>query len=195
MGSIFSSAAVPDGPYAYKFTGFALWLLLESQDAQAVIDTMNPSPWRAHSTLLYGMRLDEATARRSFDRLRARVNESCRPVSVSCATAPTLFGDYPPFQMRVIGIAFDEHETVDELRRVAAASFGQPAPHAHFAHSSLIYDWIGSPRVSQRLVTDIRRRWPALAAGSAIKADAIALVEMENLTVAEWKIVDRIELR
>ena len=107
MGSIFSSA-VPDGPYAYKFTGFALWLLLESQDIQAVIDTMNPSPWRAHSTLLYGMQLDEATARRSFDRLRARVNASCRPISVSCATGPTLFGDYPPFQMRVIGIGFEE---------------------------------------------------------------------------------------
>ena len=73
MGSIFSSA-VPDGPYAYKFTGFALWLLLESQDLQAVIDTMNPSPWRAHSTL--GRR--SSLRRRASPRAQRLTRVSCR---------------------------------------------------------------------------------------------------------------------
>ena len=31
-------------------------------------------------------------------------------------------------------------------------------------------------------------------AGTAVKADAIALVEMEDRTVAEWKILDSIDL-
>ena len=156
-----------------------------------MIDTMNLSGRRTARLTACSLTSDRVGARPAAS---AR-NASCRPISVSCATGPTLFGDYPPFQMRVIGIVFDEHETVDELRQVAASSFGQPAPGAHFAHGSLIYDWIGSPRVNQSLVADIRRRWPALATGTAVKADAIALVEMEDRTVAEWKIVDRIDLR
>ena len=95
--------------------------------------------------------------------------------------------------LRAFGIAFDENRAVNELRQLAAASFSQRAS-AHFAHSSLVYDWIGSARVNQSVVATIRRRWPALRAGGSIKASAVALVAMEDATVAQWDILDHIEL-
>ena len=196
MGGYLSSNREADGPYAFKFSGFTLWLLHANDDIQEAINTMNQnSPaWQAHSTLLYGLQVDEAAAHTRFQRLREAM-EASEPLSLRCKGSPFLFGDYSPFQLRVIGVAFEDSPALAAVSRKAAKAFGKAyTPGSHFAHSSMVYDWIGSPRVNETVVATIRQRWPALTHGSQVDVAAIALVAMDDATVGEWRVVDRIEL-
>ena len=197
MGPLLSRLRVDHAaPYSFKFSGFTLWLLVaNTEDVQHVIDEFNPNcPRRiAHSTLEYGLQLDEATARARFEKLRAAV-AGTGPVALPCG-GPQMFGDYSPFQMRVIGLAFGGRPGLDALRLRAADAFEVPARGSHFPHASMVYDWIGSTRVNETVVDDIRRRYPALDQGREIVFDGVALVAMEGRGVGEWEVLDRIDLR
>eukprot|EP00629_Pelagomonadales_sp_RCC1024_P012440 CAMPEP_0119260582 /NCGR_PEP_ID=MMETSP1329-20130426/897_1 /TAXON_ID=114041 /ORGANISM="Genus nov. species nov., Strain RCC1024" /LENGTH=202 /DNA_ID=CAMNT_0007260007 /DNA_START=170 /DNA_END=775 /DNA_ORIENTATION=+ len=179
-------------PYGFKFSGITLWLLAADSAVQTVIDDFNPrTSWRAHSTLAYGMRLDEATARARFASLRSAV-EGSGALSLGCAGAPVLWGDYPPYRMRVIGLALRGGREYDALRGAVNEHFGTYG--SSFPHTSLVYDWLGSPRVTEELTAEIRRSAPALGAGAAVTFDAVALVDMRDKAVGEWRILDSISL-
>ena len=59
-------------------------------------------------------------------------------------------------------------------------------------HTSLVYDWIGSPRVSGAVVDAILRKEPSL--GREVLFDGVALVDMRGADVGAWKVMDRISL-
>ena len=91
-------------PYAFKFSGITLWLLAADAGVQRVIDNFNPNcpRWLAHSTLQYGMRLDESDARRRFTRLKHAV-EGSGPITLRLTGPPDLYGPYgdvPPYVFR-----------------------------------------------------------------------------------------------
>ena len=109
-------------PYGFKFSGITLWLLAADAGVQRVIDDFNPNcpRWLAHSTLQYGMRLDEADARRRFARLKNAV-EGSGPITLRLSGPPDLYGPYgdvPPYQMRGIGVMFRGSLAYDQLPRV-----------------------------------------------------------------------------
>lgn len=95
--------------------------------------------------------------------------------------------------MRVVGLPLEPDDgSYAALRRALRDHFdtdGSGHPHA-----SLVYDWIGSPRVTPDVADAIRRAAPALRAGAALRFDEVALVDMRDATVGEWTILDRVSL-
>ena len=81
------------------------------------------------------------------------------------------------------------------LRRPAGAPrrerFLRPSS---FPHTSLVYDWIGSPRVTNEVADAIRAAVPELSYGAEVVFDGVALVDMRGRSVGEWEILDRISL-
>ena len=183
-------------PYAFKFSGLTLWLLAADAGVQRVIDNFNPNcpRWLAHSTLQYGMRLDESDARRRFARLKHAV-EGSGPITLRLTGPPDLYGPYgdvPPYQMRGIGVMFRTSQAYDELRDSIGQSFGTAG--SSFPHTSLVYDWIGSPRVTNDVAEAIRAAVPQLRYGAEVVFDGVALVDMRGRSVGEWEVLDRISL-
>ena len=182
-------------PYGFKFSGITLWVLAADAGVQRVIDDFNPNcpRWLAHSTLQYGMRLDESDARRRFARLKNAV-EGSGPITLRLTGPPDLYGPYgdvPPYQMRGIGVMFRGGQAYDALREhLAASGFSGSS----FPHTSLVYDWIGSPRVTSEVAEAIRAEVPQLSYGAEVVFDGVALVDMRSRSVGEWEILDRISL-
>jgi hypothetical protein len=185
--------------YLHRFSGFTLWMLVEQpNDFQQVIDQMNPAttPWQAHATILYGMNLTEAAARSHFERLRTEL-KGTPPLHLQCGTPPIIWDDYPPFNMASAGIDLSvDSESLAKLQLAATTSYDMQPGSGSIGppHVSFIYDNIGSSHVTPTTIEDIRHRWPSLAPGSPVTIDAIALVDMRDATVGEWKVLDRIEL-
>ena len=147
----------------------------------------------AHSTLQYGMQIGESDARRRFARLRDAV-EGSGPITLRLTGPPDLYGPYgdvPPYQMRGIGVMFRGSQEYDDLREHFAES-GFSA--SSFPHTSLVYDWIGSPRVTNDVADAIRAEVPQLSYGAEVVFDGVALVDMRSRSVGEWEILDRIDL-
>ena len=204
-------------PYGFKFSGITLWLLAADAGIQNVIDNFNPNCPRwcdaasvdvptltpstrrrsrrlAHSTLQYGMRLDESDARRRFARLKNAV-EGSGPIMLRLTGPPDLYGPYgdvPVYQMRGIGLMFQGSQKYDELRDSIGQSFGTAG--SSFPHTSLVYDWIGSPRVTHDVAEAIRAAVPELSYGAEVVFDGVALVDMRGRSVGEWEVLDRISL-
>ena len=182
--------------YGFKFSGITLWLLVADDGVQQVIDKFNSNcpRWVAHSTLQYGMRLDEADARNRFARLRGAV-EGSGPITLRAMGPPHLYGpsgDVPPYQMRGLGIMYSGAPAYDDRRAHLAASFDESG--SSFPHTSLVYDWIGSPRVTGAVADAIRAENPQLARGAEVVFDGVALVDMRGKDVGAWEILDRISL-
>ena len=79
----------------------------------------------------------------------------------------------------------------DALREhLAASGFSGSG----FPHTSLVYDWIGSPRVTHDVADAIRAEVPQLSYGAEVVFDGVALVDMRSRSVGEWEILDRIDL-
>ena len=183
-------------PYGFKFSGITLWLLAADAGVQRVIDDFNPNcpRWLAHSTLQYGMRLDEADARRRFARLKNAV-EGSGPITLRLTGPPDLYGPYgdvPPYQMRGIGVMFRGSQSYEKLRDSIGQSFGTAG--SSFPHTSLVYDWIGSPRVTNDVAEAIRAAVPELSYGAEVVFDGVALVDMRGRSVGEWEVLDRVSL-
>ena len=207
-------------PYGFKFSGITLWLLAADAGVQRVIDNYNPNCPRwcrvrvrrrafkmptltpstrrrsrrlAHSTLQYGMQIGEADARRRFARLKNAV-EGSGPIALRLTGPPDLYGSYgdvPPYQMRGIGVMFRTSQAYEKLREHLAES-GFSA--SSFPHTSLVYDWIGSPRVTSEVADAIRSEVPRLSYGAEVVFDGVALVDMRGRSVGEWEVLDRIDL-
>ena len=182
-------------PYGFKFSGITLWLLAADAGVQRVIDNFNPNcpRWLAHSTLQYGMQIGESDARQRFARLRDAVQGS-GPITLRLTGPPDLYGPYgdvPPYQMRGIGVMFRGSPAYADLREHLAES-GFSA--SSFPHTSLVYDWIGSPRVTSEVADAIRAAVPQLSYGAEVSFDGIALVDMRSRSVGEWEVLDRISL-
>ena len=183
-------------PYGFKFSGITLWLLAADAGVQRVIDNFNPNcpRWLAHSTLQYGMRLDESDARRRFARLKNAV-EGSGPITLRLAGPPDLYGPYgdvPPYQMRGIGVMFRGSQSYEKLRDSIGQSFGTAG--SSFPHTSLVYDWIGSPRVTNDVAEAIRAEVPELSYGAEVVFDGVALVDMRGRSVGEWEVLDSVSL-
>ncbi len=183
-------------PYGFKFSGITLWLLAADAGIQNVIDNFNPNcpRWLAHSTLQYGMQIGESDARRRFARLKDAV-EGSGPITLRLTGPPDLYGSYgdvPPYQMRGIGLMFRGSQKYDELRDSIGQSFGTAV--SSFPHTSLVYDWIGSPRVTHDVAEAIRAAVPELSYGAEVAFDGVALVDMRGRSVGEWEVLDRISL-
>lgn len=147
----------------------------------------------AHSTLQYGMQIGESDARRRFARLKTAV-EGSGPITLRLTGPPDLYGSYgdvPPYQMRGIGVMFRGGPAYDQLREHLAES-GFSA--SSFPHTSLVYDWIGSPRVTNEVADAIRAAVPELSYGAEVVFDGVALVDMRGRSVGEWEVLDRIDL-
>ena len=182
-------------PYGFKFSGITLWLLAADAGVQRVIDNFNPNcpRWLAHSTLQYGMQIGESDARRRFARLKNAV-EGSGPITLRLTGPPDLYGPYGDvsiYQMRGIGVMFRGSQKYDDLREHLAES-GFSA--SSFPHTSLVYDWIGSPRVTSEVADAIRAAVPELSYGAEVAFDAVALVDMRGRSVGEWEVLDRISL-
>ena len=182
-------------PYGFKFSGLTLWLLAADAGVQRVIDNFNPNcpRWLAHSTLQYGMQIGESDARQRFARLRDAVQGS-GPITLRLTGPPDLYGPYgdvPPYQMRGIGVMFRGSPAYADLREHLAES-GFSA--SSFPHTSLVYDWIGSPRVTSEVADAIRAAVPELSYGAEVAFDGVALVDMRGRSVGEWEILDRVSL-
>jgi hypothetical protein len=135
------------------------------------------------------MRLDESDARRRFARLKTAV-EGSGPITLRLTGPPDLYGSYgdvPPYQMRGIGVMFRTSQAYEKLREHLAAS-GFSA--SSFPHTSLVYDWIGSPRVTNDVADAIRAELNC----AEVVFDGVALVDMRGRSVGEWEILDRISL-
>ena len=165
----------------------------KNADIKATIDAMNPNcpRYQAHATLHYNMGSDEKQARAKFTELREQLQSQGQgPLDLKCAGPPEYWGDHAPYDMRAIGLTHHRTQELDALHAQAAAVFGldyeEPTPH-----TSLVYDWIGSPAVNQKVVDEIRAKWPAL--GGSVRFDGLALVDMRDADVGEWKILDRME--
>ena len=183
-------------PYGFKFSGITLWLLAADAGVQRVIDDFNPNcpRWLAHSTLQYGMQIGESDARRRFARLKNAV-EGSGPITLRLSGPPDLYGPYgdvPPYQMRGIGVMFRGSQSYEKLRDSIGQSFGTAG--SSFPHTSLVYDWIGSPRVTNDVAEAIRAEVPELSYGAEVVFDGVALVDMRGRTVGEWEILDRVSL-
>ena len=182
-------------PYGFKFSGITLWLLAADAGIQNVIDNFNPNcpRWLAHSTLQYGMRIGESDARRRFARLKDAV-EGSGPITLRLTGPPDLYGPYgdvPPYQMRGIGVMFRAGQAYEKLREhLAESGFSGSS----FPHTSLVYDWIGSPRVTNEVAEAIRAEVPQLSYGAEVVFDGVALVDMRGRSVGEWEVLDRIYL-
>ena len=182
-------------PYGFKFSGITLWLLAADAGVQRVIDNFNPNcpRWLAHSTLQYGMQIGESDARQRFARLRDAVQGS-GPITLRLTGPPDLYGPYgdvPPYQMRGIGVMFRGSPAYADLREHLAES-GFSA--SSFPHTSSVYDWIGSPRVTSEVADAIRAAVPQSSYGAEVSFDGIALVDMRSRSVGECEILDRISL-
>ena len=183
-------------PYGFKFSGITLWLLAADAGVQRVIDNFNPNcpRWLAHSTLQYGMQIGETDARRRFARLKNAV-EGSGPIKLRLTGPPDLYGPYGDvsiYQMRGIGVMFRGSQKYDELRDSIGQSFGTAG--SSFPHTSLVYDWIGSPRVTHDVAEAIRAAVPELSYGAEVVFDGVALVDMRGRSVGEWEILDRVSL-
>lgn len=181
-----------EGPYAFKFQGLTLWLVTKNADAQAAIDGMNPNcpRYEAHATLHYNTGTDEAAARQKFSKLRERLRGQ-GPLDLKCGP-PEYWGDHPPYDMRAIGLTHERSAELDSLHATAAAIFGLgPSSSTPTPHTSLVYDWLGAPAVNHDVVDEIRARWPAL--GGSVRFEGLALVDMRDAAVGEWKVLDRID--
>ena len=159
---------------------------------------MNPNcpRYQAHATLHYNMGSDEAQARKKFTELRNQLQSQGQgPLDLKCAGPPEYWGDHAPYDMRAIGLTHHRTQELDALHAQAAKVFGIENDEEPTPHTSLVYDWIGSTRVNETVVDDIRRRYPALDQGREIVFDGVALVAMEGRGVGEWEVLDRIDLR
>ena len=97
----------------------------------------------------------------------------------------------PPYQMRGIGVMFRGGQAYDDLREhLAESGFSGSS----FPHTSLVYDWIGSPRVTSEVADAIRAAVPQLSYGAEVAFDGVALVDMRGRSVGEWEVLDRISL-
>ena len=93
--------------------------------------------------------------------------------------------------MRGIGVMFRGGQAYDDLREhLAASGFSGSS----FPHTSLVYDWIGSPRVTNDVAEAIRAAVPELSHGAEVVFDGVALVDMRGRSVGEWEVLDRISL-
>ena len=113
------------------------------------------------------------------------------PLDLKCAGPPEYWGDHAPYDMRAIGLTHHRTQELDALHAQAAKVFGIENDEEPTPHTSLVYDWIGSPAVNQRVVDEIREKWPAL--GGSVRFDGLALVDMRDADVGEWKILDRMD--
>ena len=86
---------------------------------------------------------------------------------------------------------FRAGQAYEKLREHLAAS-GFSA--SSFPHTSLVYDWIGSPRVTNDVADAIRAAVPELSYGAEVVFDGVALVDMRGRSVGEWEVLDRIDL-
>ena len=93
--------------------------------------------------------------------------------------------------MRGIGVMFRGSREYDALREHLAES-GFSA--SSFPHTSLVYDWIGSPRVTSEVADAIRAEVPQLSYGAEVVFDGVALVDMRGRSVGEWEVLDRVSL-
>ena len=80
----------------------------------------------------------------------------------------------------------------DDLRDSVGQSFGTAG--SSFPHTSLVYDWIGSPRVTNDVAEAIRAEVPQLSYGAEVVFDSVALVDMRGRSVGEWEVLDRVSL-
>ena len=87
---------------------------------------------------------------------------------------------------------FRTSQAYDELRDSIGQSFGTAG--SSFPHTSLVYDWIGSPRVTNDVAEAIRAAVPGLSYGAEVVFDGVALVDMRGRSVGEWEVLDRIDL-
>lgn len=92
--------------------------------------------------------------------------------------------------MRAIGLTHERTAELDSLHATAAAIFGL-GPSTPTPHTSLVYDWLGAPAVNQKVADEIRAMWPAL--GGSVRFEGLALVDMRDAAVGEWKVLDRID--
>ena len=139
------------------------------------------------------MQIGESDARQRFARLRDAVQGS-GPITLRLTGPPDLYGPYgdvPPYQMRGIGVMFRAGQAYEKLREhLAESGFSGSS----FPHTSLVYDWIGSPRVTNEVAEAIRAEVPQLSYGAEVVFDGVALVDMRGRTVGEWEILDRVSL-
>ena len=91
---------------------------------------------------------------------------------MKCAGPPEYWGDHAPYDMRAIGLTYHRTQELDALHAQAAKVFGIENDEEPTPHTSLVYDWIGSPAVNQG-VDEIREKWPAL--GGSVRFDGLAL--------------------
>ena len=166
----------------------------KNADIKATIDAMNPNcpRYQAHATLHYNMGSDEKQARAKFTELREQLQSQGQgPLDLKCAGPPEYWGDHAPYDMRAIGLTHHRTQELDALHAQAAKVFGIENDEEPTPHTSLVYDWIGSPAVNQGVVDEIREKWPAL--GGSVRFDGLALVDMRDADVGEWKILDRMD--
>ena len=166
----------------------------KNADIKATIDAMNPNcpRYQAHATLHYNMGSDEVQARAKFTELREQLQSQGQgPLDLKCAGPPEYWGDHAPYDMRAIGLTHHRTQELDALHAQAAKVFGIENDEEPTPHTSLVYDWIGSPAVNQGVVDEIREKWPAL--GGSVRFDGLALVDMRDADVGEWKILDRMD--
>ena len=83
---------------------------------------------------------------------------------------------------------FRGSQKYDELRDSIGQSFGTAG--SSFPHTSLVYDWIGSPRVPNEVADAIRAELNC----AEVVFDGVALVDMRGRSVGEWEIIDRVSL-
>ena len=87
---------------------------------------------------------------------------------------------------------FRAGQAYEKLRDHLGQSFGTAG--SSFPHTSLVYDWIGSPRVTNEVADAIRAAVPELSYGAEVAFDGVALVDMRGRSVGEWEVLDRVSL-
>ena len=166
----------------------------KNADIKATIDAMNPNcpRYQAHATLHYNMGSDEDAGEKKVHGIeKAAPVARPGPLDLKCAGPPEYWGDHAPYDMRAIGLTHHRTQELDALHAQAAKVFGIENDEEPTPHTSLVYDWIGSPAVNQGVVDEIREKWPAL--GGSVRFDGLALVDMRDADVGEWKILDRMD--